>query len=491
MYELTSNSCRVCFTRCKRSDMKVQEVSDIFYQSTGSRINFYDIPQKMCETCLKTLKRVHKFKQACARADEFLEGYRFKPEPKIEIYKNIDDVNSLERLSEEKTDATRPKSEPFHVKEFDLDALRLVIQGMNRIPTIIEEFILNYNQDSKSRSQNMDPVHYESDILSQLSANNGVSKFKCLCGSQFPSLDHLRVHNMQKECTTVPTIQCLKCNYCTFTCAYEMNMRYHNISMHLYETPYQCECGEELYCNDSRLEHTVFKCKNRTDVLQIPFKQFIITSEPDKQHVVNVGLRKINNSKPKKSKKEKPPQARVICEQCGKDILKSRLSDHIGAKHNAKRFECDICQSSYVEKANLIRHMFYKHLKNKRQYPCPYCDKIYEQSGSRSLHIKKIHTNDLRHVCNVCGKRFVKPSKLKYHMATHSGRLEKTFYNFETYLFDDCTAKVPSFFCTGIFLKVVVIVIRHIKSLVDIKLLISTVLLGLVEIFQRFAKLSY
>lgn len=249
----------------------------MFYEATGSRINSNDIPQKLCDACLKKLKTVHKFKQACVKADEFLEAHRQSQteclvvtiKPKMEI----DNIDSFERFSEEET---TPNSQ---IKS--------------------EKVELNYD------------LNYD-----------------------------------------------------------------------------------------------------RT------------------KSVITVGVRKIKSkeAKAKKIKKEKPPQARVICEQCGKDILKSRLSDHIGAKHNGKRFECDLCKSSYVEKANLIRHMFYKHLKNQRLYPCNMCDKIYEQSGSRSLHIKKIHTNDLRHVCGVCNKRFVKPSKLKYHMATHSGNKRHSYY---------------------------------------------------------------
>lgn len=441
MDELTTKSCRVCFARCKRSDINAKEVADIFYQSTGSRINEYDIPQKLCDSCHKKLKITHKFKQACIRADEVLEKHRQKMgrseclvaveplvEPKIEI-DPIDDDQDEQFSGHEmaNTIASRVKSEisenfKGNRLDLDFDLLRTTIRGLNRAPTTVEEFILSY-QESKSRqvSPNRDPNQYESNLPLQPMemVNCEDPKFKCLCESQFSSLDHLRVHNMKENCTSVPLLRPLQCNYCTFSCILEVNMRYHCISMHFDEAPYHCDCKEELYCNDSRLEHDIFKCKNRTDILQTPFKQFIIMETKEPSIIVNVGVRKVKSKKPKK--REKAPQARVICEQCGKDILKSRLSDHIGAKHNAKRFECDLCKSSYVEKANLIRHMFYKHLKNQRQYPCPYCDKIYEQSGSRSLHIKKIHTNDLRHVCETCGKRFVKPSKLKYHMATHSG----------------------------------------------------------------------
>lgn len=261
-HKILPNSCRVCFSHCKRSDVEVQEISEIFYESTGFVINTSDVPKKICEICLKKLRKSYKFKQECARADKILAAYR--PEILIE-----------------------PKME-------------------------IEE-----------------------------------------------------------------------------TCEVEPVM-----------------IGIKNETNDE------WKSENVED--------FRTKSPP----ITNVGVRKVRKSSKEKVKKPKKViQARVICELCGKDILKSRLTDHIGAKHNSKRFECDLCGSSYVEKANLIRHMFYKHLKNQRQYPCPYCDKIYEQSGSRSLHIKKIHTNDLPHVCEVCGKRFVKPSKLKYHLATHSGEI--------------------------------------------------------------------
>uniref|UniRef100_A0A336M5P9 CSON004478 protein n=1 Tax=Culicoides sonorensis TaxID=179676 RepID=A0A336M5P9_CULSO len=250
MKDLTANSCRICFSQCKRTDIQVSEVA-LLYESIGSQLHINDIPKKICESCLKKLKKFVKFKEDCMKADKFLEAYRQHQiiEPKLEI----DEEND----------------QKFHVKSEEI----------------------------------------------------------------------------------------------------------------------------QVTCNEIAL--------------------------PNKEKVINVGI-KSKRIRARKSTKEKPTQARVICELCGKDILKSRLSDHIGAKHQSKRFVCDLCGCSYVEKANLIRHMFYKHLKNQRQYPCPYCDKIYEQSGSRSLHIKKIHTNDLPHVCETCGKRFVKPSKLKYHLATHS-----------------------------------------------------------------------
>lgn len=58
-----------------------------------------------------------------------------------------------------------------------------------------------------------------------------------------------------------------------------------------------------------------------------------------------------------------------------------------------RRLECKLCEKIFTKKSNLERHM---KSHEKREYPCNYCDDIFDNHKERRLHaIEHVHKGDV------------------------------------------------------------------------------------------------
>ncbi|KPJ14225.1 Zinc finger protein 26 [Papilio machaon] len=110
------------------------------------------------------------------------------------------------------------------------------------------------------------------------------------------------------------------------------------------------------------------------------------------------------------------------CEICGKN-LKSKYSRylHVATVHEKKpTVNCYKCEDSFLSYALRNRHLIEVH-GDKRTFPCKLCDKVYNRRKTLMEHNRRIHLKVYRHQCDLCDQRFYLPSRLKEHMATHTG----------------------------------------------------------------------
>lgn len=116
------------------------------------------------------------------------------------------------------------------------------------------------------------------------------------------------------------------------------------------------------------------------------------------------------------------------CTICLSLVVGTRNHSHHMYKHGlrkknreeeAGRFECHYCQKVFPHKSSLPAH-FKQHL-NKERVPCPQCTLTFASKGNLTQHIKQIHLNIRKHICELCGKAFGHPHNLKSHMVKHSG----------------------------------------------------------------------
>ncbi|XP_037036664.1 zinc finger protein 845-like isoform X1 [Bradysia coprophila] len=116
------------------------------------------------------------------------------------------------------------------------------------------------------------------------------------------------------------------------------------------------------------------------------------------------------------------------CTICLTLVVGTRNHSHHMYKHGlrkkireevAGRYECDYCQKIFPHKSSLPAH-FKQHL-NKERVPCPQCSLTFASKGNLTQHIKQIHLNIRKHICELCGKAFGHPHNLKSHMVKHSG----------------------------------------------------------------------
>ncbi|KAJ0169994.1 hypothetical protein K1T71_014600 [Dendrolimus kikuchii] len=110
------------------------------------------------------------------------------------------------------------------------------------------------------------------------------------------------------------------------------------------------------------------------------------------------------------------------CEICGKN-LKSKYSRylHIATVHEkTPTVNCYKCEASFLSYAQRNRHLIEAH-GDKRTFPCKLCDKVYNRRKTLMEHNRRNHLKVYNHQCDLCDQKFYLPSRLKEHMATHTG----------------------------------------------------------------------
>lgn len=69
------------------------------------------------------------------------------------------------------------------------------------------------------------------------------------------------------------------------------------------------------------------------------------------------------------------------------------LNESNKSKKTTRRLECKLCEKIFTKKSNLERHM---KSHEKRDYPCNYCDDIFDNHKERRLHmIEHVHKGDV------------------------------------------------------------------------------------------------
>ena len=95
-------------------------------------------------------------------------------------------------------------------------------------------------------------------------------------------------------------------------------------------------------------------------------------------------------------------QSSLKCNICNFDFGddKEKLFAHLSAKvcesnkftlDEDHRFECDLCDKSYLGKDDLVKHMRWKHSKEKVKLNCKLCTSKFQYNSTLVRHMKKIH----------------------------------------------------------------------------------------------------
>ncbi|KAL1460864.1 hypothetical protein WDU94_012803 [Cyamophila willieti] len=106
------------------------------------------------------------------------------------------------------------------------------------------------------------------------------------------------------------------------------------------------------------------------------------------------------------------------CPECGRGFFNSsNLIPHMRIHSGVKKFVCDVCGESFTHWGSLKQHSY---LHGEAKFDCRYCGKSYKNPKSLASHVRNVHTEFPKSVCDVCGKEFKKKKLLTEHMAVHT-----------------------------------------------------------------------
>ena len=157
------------------------------------------------------------------------------------------------------------------------------------------------------------------------------------------------------------------------------------------------------------------------------------------------------------------------CSKCSQIfVLAERLRVHVVRMHrdsmtdsmevNGSRLQCSVCSESFEDPLSLRRHRrthgvssdCVGELEKPAQYVCSQCGRVFRsmrtlnchvrthtgarpfacrvagctkrfaQHGTRKFH-ERTHSDDMPHICPVCGRRFKHPTTVRLHMSVHTG----------------------------------------------------------------------
>ena len=89
-------------------------------------------------------------------------------------------------------------------------------------------------------------------------------------------------------------------------------------------------------------------------------------------------------------------------------------------EHGAKHHFCTECKYRFTRAADLNRHLRDHETSNK----CDLCDKTFKSKSSLNRHNQTTHS-EKQHICDICGKAFGTPYRLREHSLTHQPKQHK------------------------------------------------------------------
>lgn len=118
---------------------------------------------------------------------------------------------------------------------------------------------------------------------------------------------------------------------------------------------------------------------------------------------------------------EKQKRLDFKCEMCEEMIIgRTNFEKHMATAHSSPiKFSCKHCNEKFKDQYRRHLHMVEKHKHKLVPIKCEDCDKEFLWKGFYLQHYRKVHLNEQKYECGVCGKRFFATHSYKKHLMTH------------------------------------------------------------------------
>ncbi|KAH8385605.1 hypothetical protein KR200_003126 [Drosophila serrata] len=104
------------------------------------------------------------------------------------------------------------------------------------------------------------------------------------------------------------------------------------------------------------------------------------------------------------------------CPDCGKCLKLGSMWMHRKIHSDNKKYQCDICGQKFVQKINLTHHA--RIHSSEKPYECPECQKRFQERSHLQRH-QKYHAQTRSYRCEKCGKMYKTERCLKVHNLVH------------------------------------------------------------------------
>ncbi|XP_050403845.1 zinc finger protein 879 [Patella vulgata] len=209
--------------------------------------------------------------------------------------------------------------------------------------------------------------------------------------------NHINVHGEQP-------MSCLKCHK---LCQNIVEFQYHDcLSVSRKTDPACSECGN-LFKSAKTLKKHLKKClklKHKKYECFICQKRFTKKSAMFSHLKIHAG-------------------DKMVCQKCGvfcDDF--EQYTEHMSNHDDKAPFKCDKCDQTFTRVQQYNQHMA-----GHERYNCSQCVQSFSSNEKLQKHEHEEHNlsasipEDKSHVCDVCGKIFVKPGQLVVHQRLHTG----------------------------------------------------------------------